>query len=73
VRERKDAHRTREAGHLDEIQTMARFVFISAFIIETPSRPALTRRCPHGFTFYVAHPVRSVHPSTLPRSGLPLA
>jgi hypothetical protein len=43
----------------------------SAF--ETRSLPALTRSYPRHFAFYVAHPIRSIHPSTLPRSGLLLA
>jgi len=35
--------------------------------IETRSLPALTRCCPRSFTFYVAHPVRSIVSQLLPQ------
>jgi hypothetical protein len=31
-----------------------------AFLIETHSLPTLARRYRHGFTFYVAYPIRSI-------------
>jgi hypothetical protein len=34
------------------------------FLIETRSLPALTHSYPRRFTFYVAHPIRSILPST---------
>jgi hypothetical protein len=34
------------------------------FLMETRSLPALTHSYPRRFTFYVAHPIRSILPST---------
>jgi hypothetical protein len=35
--------------------------------------PTLLRCYLRSFTFYVAHPIRFIHPSSLPRSDVPLA
>ena len=54
-------------------QAVARSIFTLSFMIETPSLPRSLAAVPCCFTFYVAYPIRSVHPSTLPHSGLPSA
>jgi hypothetical protein len=46
------------AGELDAVETTTYF--------ETRSLPALTRSYPRHFTFYVAHPIRSIETRSLP-------
>ena len=39
--------------------SVERFPLVN-FLLETQSLPALARRYPCGFTFYLAHPIRSI-------------
>jgi hypothetical protein len=41
------------------------------FLIETRSLPALTHSYPRRFTFYVAHPIRPILPSSFCLSSRP--